>query len=64
MFMPVFLRVLLHVCVHGICQPTVCVYVHVFASAYSLALGQAGLLASNICGGLVKVLHGGAAEDT
>lgn len=40
----------------------VCVCVH--ASAYSLAVGQAGLGASNICRGLARVLHGGAAEDT
>lgn len=49
-------------CISASLCKCVCVCVH--ASAYSLAVGQAGLRASNICRGLARVLHGGAAEDT
>lgn len=49
-------------CAHVFSPFDVCVYMYV--SEYSLALGQAGLYASNICRGLVRVLHGESAEDT
>lgn len=52
------------VCVFAYLCVSVSLCVHVYVPAYGLASGQAGLYASNICRGLVRVLHGEAAEDT